>query len=294
MMRLVVLGSGGSMPTKDTLPAGFAFKYGGVYLFDCPEAAQVQLLRCGVGFGVDAIFLSHLHADHFLGLFGLVQSMGLLGRKEELKIFGPKGTNEFLSKIFSLPHLRPVFPIAIKDVSSGVFFKTPLFSVKAFAVKHNCPALGYALQEPSKWNFDEKKAKLLGVRGKLFSDLLARGKVKIGRKTVKLEDVACERQGKKIVFTGDSLPCREIVKNAENADLLVHDSCFASAEEGAAKEKFHSTSRQAAQTASKAKVKKLLLSHVSNRYEDRSVVLREAKEVFPDSVMAKEGMELFI
>jgi len=119
-MRLVVLGSGGSMPTRDTLPAGFALKYGGVFLFDCPEAAQVQLLKYGVGFGIDAIFLSHLHADHFLGLFGLVQTMGLMGRTQELKIFGPKGTKAFLSKISAMPHLKPLFPLAIKDVSSGV------------------------------------------------------------------------------------------------------------------------------------------------------------------------------
>jgi len=294
MMRLVVLGSGGSLPTRDTLPAGFAFKYGGVFLFDCPEAAQVQLLKYGVGFGISAIFLSHLHADHFLGLFGLTQSMGLMGRKDELKIFGPSGTKEFLSKIFSMPHLHPTFPVAIKDVSSGVFFKTPLFSVKAFPVKHNCPAIGFAVQEPSKWNFDERKAKAAGIQGKLFSDLLAKKKITVDGKTVKLEGVAKEKPGRKIVFTGDSMPCPAIVKNAENADLLVHDSCFASSEAAAAKEKFHSTSHEAAETALKARVRRLLLSHISNRYEDRSVVLRDAKAVFAESVLAKEGMELFI
>ncbi len=294
MMRLVVLGSGGSLPTRDTLPAGFAFKYGGVFLFDCPEAAQVQLLKYGVGFAIDAIFLSHLHADHFLGIMGLTQSMGLMGRTQELKVFGPKGTKEFLSKLFSLRHLKPTFPVAIKDVSSGVFFKTPLFSVKAFPVKHNCPAIGFAVQEPSKWNFDERKAKALGIKGKLFSDLLDKKKITADGKVVKLESVASEKPGRKIVFTGDSLPCDAIEKNAERADLLVHDSCFASSEAEAAKEKFHSTSRQAAETALKAKAKRLLLSHISNRYEDRSVVLREAKEVFHESILAKEGMELFI
>ena len=293
-MRLVVLGSGGSLPTRDTLPAGFALKYGGVFLFDCPEAAQVQLLRYGVGFGINAIFLSHLHADHFLGLFGLTQSMGLMGRKDELKIFGPKGTKEFLSKIFSMPHLRPTFPLAIKDVSSGVFFKNPLFSMRAFPVRHNCPAVGFVVQEPPKWNFDERKAKAVGVKGKLFSELLEKKKVVVEGKTVRLESVAKETPGRKIVFTGDSAPCPSIEKNSENADLLVHDSCFASSEAAAAKEKFHSTAREAAETALKAKAKRLLLSHISNRYEDRSVVLRDAKAVFGESTLAKEGMELFI
>ncbi|MFH1056396.1 MAG: ribonuclease Z [Candidatus Micrarchaeota archaeon] len=293
-MRLVVLGSGGSMPTRETLPAGFAFKCGGTFLFDCPEAAQVQLLKYGVGFGIDAIFLSHLHADHFLGIFGLTQTMGLLGRKEELKIFGPKGTSEFFSKILSMPHLKTAFPLKIKDVSSGVIFKNALFGVKAFPVKHGCHAVGYAIEEPAGVSFDERKAKGLGLKGRLFSEIRRKKKIKIGGKIVKLEDVAFEKPGRKIVYTGDSMPCPAIVKNAAGADLLIHDSCFASSEEETAKEKFHSTARQAAESAVKAKARKLLLSHVSNRYADRSGILKEAKEVFPESVLAKEGLEFFI
>lgn len=294
MMRLIVLGSGGSMPTADTLPAGFALKYGGTYLFDCPEAAQVQVLKYGVGFGIDAIFLSHLHADHFLGVFGLTQTMGLLGRTEELKIFGPKGTKEFLGSIFKMNHLKPKFPVAIRDVASGEFFKNALFTVKAFPVKHNCPAIGFVVEEPGSWSFNERKAKALGVKGKLFSDLVEKKKIKVGGKTVKLGDVAVQKAGKKIVFTGDSLPCEGIVKNADGASLLVHDSCFSAKDEQAAKEKFHSTAVQAAQSALKAKAKMLLLSHVSNRYADRSPLLAEAKAVFKETLVAKEGLEIYI
>jgi len=294
MMRLVVLGSGGSMPTRDTLPAGFALKYGGIYLFDCPEAAQVQLLKYGAGFGINAIFLSHLHADHFLGIFGLTQTMGLLGRKEELLIFGPKGTKSFLSKIFKMPHLKTVFPLKIKDVSSGVVLKTKLFSVKAFPVKHNCSAVGYAVEEPPSLRFDEPKARKAGIKGRLFSDLQKKGKVKIGSRIVKLKDVTFEQAGKKIVFTGDSMPCEAIVAHSEGADLLVHDSCFAESEKQAATEKFHSTAKQAAESAFKARVKKLLLSHISNRYDDRTVLLKEAKSVFEQSFLAKEGLEIFV
>lgn len=294
MMRLVVLGSGGSMPTADTLPAGFALKYGGLYLFDCPEATQVQLLKYGVGFGIDAVFLSHLHADHFLGLFGLTQTMGLLGRREELKIFGPAGTKEFLSSILSIRHLKPAFPLAVKDVSSGVVFKHPLFTVRAFAVKHNCPAVGYVLEEPASWNFDERKARALGVQGKMFSELLRKKTVTIGGKAIKLESIATSKPGRKIVFTGDSLPCASILKNAAGATMLVHDSCFANEHAAEAKEKFHSTAAQAAETALKARCGGLLLSHISNRYSDRSVVLKEAREVFKGSMLAKEGLEVFI
>ena len=294
MMRLVVLGSGGSMPTKNTLPAGFALKYGGTFLFDCPEAAQVQLLKYGVGFGIDAIFLSHLHADHFLGLFGLTQTMGLLGRKTEMKIFGPPGTKEFLSKLFAMPHLKPAFPITIKDVSTGIALKTKLFDVKAFKVEHGCPALGYALVEPPSLRFDEKKAKAAGIKGKMFSDIQEKKKLKIGSKTIKLEDVTFEQKGKKIVFTGDSMPCRNIEKNAENADLLIHDSCFIEKDAAMAKEKHHSTALKAAETASKAKAKRLMLSHISNRYEDRSIVLKEARQAFSESFLAQEGLETFI
>ena len=183
--------------------------------------------------------------------------------------------------------------MCIRD-SSGVALKTKLFAVKAFPVKHNCPALGFVVQEPSSHNFDEAKAKTAGIKGRLFSELLAKKKVKVGKKTVKIEDVTFEKPGKKIVFTGDSTPCATIEKNAVGADLLVHDSCFVSKDAVMAKEKFHSTALQAAETAAKGKVKMLLLSHVSNRYEDRSVVLNEAKRVFAQSLLAKEGLEIFI
>ena len=294
MMRWVVLGSGGSMPTRDTLPAGFALKYGGTFLFDCPEATQVQLLKYGVGFGIDAVFLSHLHADHFLGIFGLTQTMGLLGRKEELKVFGPPGTKAFLTPIFAMPHLKPAFPITIKDVSSGIALKTKLFNIKAFKVEHGCPALGYVLEEPPSVRFDEKKAKAAEIKGRMFTDIQEKGKIKVGSKTIKLEDVTYHQAGKKIVFTGDSMPCTSIVRNAQGADLLIHDSCFVEKDGAMAKEKHHSTAKQAAETARGAKAKKLLLSHISNRYEDRSAVFREAREVFSKSVLAREGLEIFI
>ncbi|NUN11302.1 ribonuclease Z [Candidatus Micrarchaeota archaeon] len=295
MIRVICLGSSASLPSSKHVPSCFAVKYGGVFLFDCCEGAQRQMMKYGANYGsIDCVFITHLHADHFLGVFGLVQTMGLNGRKEELKIFGPKGIKSFLESVFSLKPLQPAFPIVVKEVSSGVVFENKLFSVKAFPVKHSTNALGYALEEHAKIKFFEDKARALGVEGKLFGELLEKKSIKIGRKTIKLEQVTFEEKGKKIVFSGDSMYCDSLVEAAGGADLFVCDSSFSDSEKELALEKKHLTALQAAKIAKKAKVKKLLLTHFSHRYSDRSILVKEAKQEFSNVLSAQEGMELLV
>lgn len=174
--------------------------------------------------------------------------------------------------------------------------KEELFDVRAFPVKHNTPAVGYALIEHPHRKFDEAKARAAGIRGRLFTQISEKGSVKLDNgKTVKLESVTFMQEGKKLVFSGDTTPCAALARETKKADLLVHDSCFATAHEAMAKDKAHSTARQAAEIAKKNGVKKLLLTHFSNRYdEDRSALLKEAREVFAASELAEEGMELLV
>ena len=295
MIRLVVLGSSASAPSKDYFPSCFAVKYGPVLMFDCCEGAQKQMMRYGISYSkVKAVFVTHLHADHFLGVFGLAQTMNMNGRTEPLSVFGPKGAKELFETVFSLKHLSVNFPVNVKEVSSGKIFEEELFEVRPFAVKHAGPAVGYVLEQKPYRRFDEKKAKAAGVKGRLFTDLQEKGKILIGGKTVRHEDVTYIQEGKKIVYTGDTVPCKQIADAAENANLLVHDACFVDADEGLAKDKKHSTSSQAAEAAKKAGAKKLLLTHFSNRYDDRRPLLEEAKKIFPESIMAEEGLELLI
>ncbi|PIT85309.1 ribonuclease [Candidatus Micrarchaeota archaeon CG10_big_fil_rev_8_21_14_0_10_59_7] len=295
MIRTVVLGSGGSLPSPRHVPSSFAVKYGATYLFDCCEGCQRQMMKYGANYGqARAIFLSHLHADHFLGVFGLVQTLGMIGRKEELLIVGPAGTKRLFEAIFSQKELAPVFPIAVKEAREGVVLEERLFSVRAFPVKHGCKALGYALEEGEKTRFDEAKAKAKGLRGPMFTEIQKTGRLVVNGKTVEIGDITYKQAGKKIVYSGDTAPCAELQAVAKGADLLIHDSCFTEADAAQAKEKFHSTAKGAAECAKKAGAKRLLLTHASNRYEDRSPLLREAKAVFKEALMAEEGLEVLV
>lgn len=273
-------------------------RYRDCVLFDCCEGAQKHMMKYKISYAkVKAILLSHLHADHFLGVLGLIQSFNMFQRKEALYVFGPKGTEEMFSKLLAVKQLRPNFEVVVKDVTGREkkpVFEHELFSVKAFAVKHNTLALGYVLEEPAKRRFDEAKAKNLGVRGKLFTIIQRHGKAVIAGRTIKYEDITYLSPGKKVVYSGDTIPCAAVAKASENADLLIHDACYLSKDEEMAREKWHSTAKQAAQSAKKAKVKKLLLTHVSNRYEDRTPLLEEAKSVFEDSLLAEEGLEILV
>ncbi len=297
-MNITVLGTTASLPTKNGLPSCVAVKHGGNYLLDCCEAAQVQCAKYGVSpMKIDAIFITHLHADHFLGLFGLLQSLGLMGRTRPLLIVTPKGGKAFFESIFALKPLATKFPVEFKEAGSRTVnvYKNDLFKVTAFPTKHSTPSVGYRIQEPSYRRFDEDKARGLGVRGRLFGELQTKGSIKLNGKTLKFTDVSYVQEGRSVVYTGDTAACAGVSRNAKGATLLIHDSTFGDDEAAMAKEKKHSTARQAAKIAAKAKCKKLLLIHFSNRYEDdRGKLLTEAREEFPDSEAAIEGMELVV
>lgn len=297
-MNVVVLGTTASIPTKRELTSCVAVKHGGNYLFDACEAVQVQCAKYGVGtMRIEAVFITHMHADHFLGLFGLVQTMGLQGRSKPLVLVTPKGGAKTLGAVFALPSLRPKFPLEFREAGAKAskVYENDLFAVTAFPVKHSTDAVGYALECHSYRRFDERKARSLGVSGRLFGELERSKSVNINGKTIKYKDVTFEQPGRKIVFTGDTAPTPAIARMAKGADLLIHDSTFGSDDEALAKEKLHSTAAQAAKAAAKAKCKKLLLTHFSNRYEaGRGKLEEEARAVFPESACAAEGMELSI
>ncbi|OIO27700.1 ribonuclease Z [Candidatus Micrarchaeota archaeon CG_4_10_14_0_2_um_filter_60_11] len=293
MIKVTFLGSSASLPSPRHHSSCFAVTCGGVYLFDACEGCQRQMMKNNASYGrIKAVFLSHLHADHFLGLFGLVQTMNLIGRTEPLRVYGPRGTKQFLSSVFALRQLAPAFPVEIKDCGEGECLRAEFFTISCFPVEHGCPALGFVLEEPEKTRFYEDKAKAAGIKGELFTRLLEKGKIKIGKKAVKLEDVSYRQKGKKLVYSGDTAPCRTLAEAAKGADLLIHDSCFSQSEAAMAAEKKHATATQAAELAVKAKAGRLALTHFSNRYEDRKPLLAEAKKIFPETVAAEEGLEL--
>jgi ribonuclease Z len=297
MIRVVVLGSSASMPSKDEFPSCMGIKYGGVYLFDACEGLQKQLMRFKLSyFQVKAIFISHLHADHFLGVFGLIQSLNMSGRKEILTIYTPKGGKHFFSSILSLRQLQSNFPVELIEIDQTrkPFYSNDLFTIKAFKVKHNTEAFGFVLETPPYRRFNMDKIEKMKIPRKNLSEIQEKTFAIIDKKKITYKSVSYLAKGKKIVFTGDTKQFAGISKAAKNSDLLIHDSTFSETDKKIAKEKFHSTATEAALNAKKSNSKKLMLTHFSNRYDNLNKLFEEAKQIFPNVVLAKEGLELLI
>jgi ribonuclease Z len=297
MLRLVFLGNAAAMPTPDSFTSCFAMKTGSTFLFDCCEGAQKMMMQYGISYAkVKCIFVTHLHADHFLGILGLTQTLNMTGRQDELTIYGPAGIKLLLNGIFSLKQFRVNYQIKIIEIPKAKkkIYSDKLIRVDAFTVKHNTPALGYVIEEQPIHKFYEEKARSMGISGRLFSEITEKGEISIDGKKIKLDEVTFLKPGKKIVYTGDSLPTPSIVKAAKDADLLIHDATFSDAQKETAKEKYHATVKEAAQSAKKAKCKKLVLTHFSNRYDDLSILLKEAKLIFDNADVAKPGLEVLV
>ncbi|MFH1750373.1 MAG: ribonuclease Z [Candidatus Micrarchaeota archaeon] len=297
MLRLVFLGNSAAMPTPASNTSCFALKAGSTFLFDCCEGAQRQMMKYGISYAkVKCIFVTHLHADHFLGILGLTQTLNMIGRQEELLIFGPVGTKQFFGDLFHLKQLRLNFPVKITDIPKAKkkVYRDKLIRVDAFLVKHNAPALGFAIEEQPINKFYEDKARGMGIKGRLFSEIQEKGEITVHGKKIKLGDVTFLKYGKKIIYSGDTLPTPAVVKYSKDADLLIHDSTFLDAQKETAKEKFHTTAKECAEIAKKANVKKLVLTHFSNRYENLEVLLTEARAIFPATELSKPGLEVLV
>jgi ribonuclease Z len=285
MFELTILGTSSAMPTPERGLSCIAMRReGDIFLFDCGEGSQRQMMRFGVSYmKVRAIFITHLHLDHFLGVFGMLETLRLNGRKEKLTIYGPPGA----SGVFG----RKEF-LEVKEIDGKWSEDFGTFSVSSFATKHAGSSLGFAIEEKEKVRFHEEKAKGLGLAGPMFTEIQKKGSLKVNGKVVKLKDVTYTQPGKKIVFSGDSAPCAPLTRAAKGADLLIHESTFGSDKEAEAKETSHSTAADAAACAKKAGAKRLLLTHFSGRYADTSQLVSEAKKTFPSVEAAKDGMKL--
>ncbi len=298
-MKLIFLGTGGSYPSpKRNVPA-IAVKYqGDIILFDCGEGTQRQFMRSSSSFmDVKKIFITHFHGDHFLGIPGLIQSMNLNDREEELEIYGPTGNKSMCKQLVRLGYFRPNFPVKVFDLSPGAILRFDGYSVETTLSDHNVPSLAFALKEDDKkGRFDRERAIELGVPvGPLFSRLHEGNSVEVqGRKVKPDQVVGPPRKGKKLVYTGDTRPCNEICKLAENADILIHDATLESEMSDIALDRGHSSVKYAAQIAKRAGVKKLLLFHMSPRYNNVKGLEMEAREIFGNTDIPSDLYEFEI
>jgi ribonuclease Z len=290
-LDIVFLGTSGSMPTAHRAPAALLVRRGSErLLFDCAEGTQRQLLRSVGLIELREIFLTHYHADHYLGLPGMLKTFALRGRVVPLVVYGPPGLVSLfrtLKRIFG----QLTYPLELHELRPGDVLGRAGYRIGAFPVAHGTSAIGYALvEEPRPGRFDVQASDALGVPPGPERGMLQRGEsvtLPDGR-TITPDAVLGEaRPGRKLVLSGDTVPAASVLEAAREADVLVHDATFCEEEEERARETAHSTARQAAELARAAGVRMLALTHLSNRYFG-SEVAEEARAVFPATVVPKD------
>jgi ribonuclease Z len=291
-LDLVFFGTSGSMPTAQRAPSALLVRRGGErLLFDCGEGTQRQLLRSTVGLvELREVFVSHFHADHYLGLPGMLKTFALRGREIPLTVYGPKGLKELfatLRRVFG----KLSYPLEVVELSPGDVLEREEYNLVTFPVAHGVQSLGFALIEhPRPGRFDVAASDALGVPSGPERGLLQAGEsvqLEDGRVVTPDEVLGPPRPGRKVVLSGDTAPSPTVLEAARGAEVLVHEATFLEEERERAQETAHSTALDAAEIARDADVGLLALTHLSSRYFGPEVA-REARTIFPETVVPKD------
>jgi ribonuclease Z len=295
-MRVIFLGTSGSAPTKlRNLPAVAVEHEGEVLLFDCGEGTQRQMMIYSVNISkVAAVFITHAHGDHIIGIAGLIRTLALNKRTAPLKIYIPEGQESAVKSLIDFDHALIGYKIEIISIKGGIIHKGKGYSVSAFRADHTIKCYGFALEEDQKVRFIKAKAESLGIRGSMYSELMKKGRISIKGKVISLASVTTKEKGRKVVYVTDTKPSKVVQKAAAGANLLIHEATYTEKMKEQAKERGHATALQVAKIAKAAKVNILALTHISARYKDPKELLDEAKSVFKDARIAEDGMAIQI
>lgn len=300
-MDIYFLGTGAGVPAKTRNVSSIALQLleerRSVWLFDCGEATQHQILHTSIKpRKIENIFITHLHGDHIFGLPGLLGSRSFQGGESPLTIYGPPGIKEFIETSLRLSSTHLKYDLHIKELKEdGIIFNDDTFQVVAKRLEHGILSFGYRIIEKDLPGtlLVEKLKQLQIPPGPIYKQLKEGKMVTLDNgKTLKGEDfLGPKKKGRIITIIGDTRFCQASMELAANADLLIHESTFAKDEEDLAYEYYHSTTSQAAQVAKKANAKKLLLTHISSRYQgesDEQKLLTEARKIFKETYLAKD------
>jgi len=269
-------------------------------LFDCGEGAQQQMMRAKTGFTVDAVFITHWHADHYLGLPGLVQTMSFMGRKEPLYVYGPRWVFEFVRSVISISRNNLDFEILPVELEHGSVVPFKGYTVRAYSTDHGLPSLGYILCEDGRpGRFDREKAISLGVNpGPLFGKLQRGNPVTIKKDGETVEVLPSDvmgphRPGRKVVYSGDTRPkYGEWMEWAHDCDLLIHDATFDDSEQARAREVYHSTAGDAGKIAQELSASRLALVHISSRYVKMANHKEDAGKYYQGMIFAPDDLTM--
>ncbi len=295
-MEVVVLGTSSATPTKERNHSAVLLKYEGKsLLFDCGEGTQRQLILAGESpMKIDNIFVTHWHGDHVLGIPGLLQTLGLHGRTKPIHIWGPIGSKKRMDYLMQGFQIRVKCDVVVHEVNpktTGKIYGTEKFEIWATKLVHSTTCFGYSFKEKDKLRLHKNKVLKLGLQGHPILKKLQQGKdITHKGKKIKAKDMTYLQLGKKFTLVLDSEYTEKIATLAKGSDLFVCESTFSSKEKELAKKRNHMTSKQAARLAKKAGVKKLVLTHFSQRYKSLKDIEKEAKSVFKNTTISKDLM----
>ena len=304
-MRVTFLGTSAGVPTRSRNVSCVALRpaqRGEVWLFDCGEGTQHQLLRSDLNISqITRIFITHMHGDHVLGLMGLLATCGMTAHARGIDIYGPRPIADYVREVSRRTQFQTNYPLEVHTVEPGKIFEDDEYTVECAPLKHRLPAFGYRVAEKDRpGHFDVERARELGIPpGPLYGKLKRAERVTLddGRSFEGSDFLGPDLKGRVVVYCTDTTYCRAAVELARGADLLIHEATFAEADEGLAVRSTHSTAAMAARVASEAGARKLLITHFSPRYfpgnqTEPEDLLREARAVFPSTEMARDFLSV--
>jgi len=302
-LDILFLGTGAGMPSRQRNVTSIALRLlaerNAIWLFDCGEGTQHQILSTSIKpRKIEKIFITHLHGDHIYGLPGLLSSRSFLGGETALTIYGPKGIKEFVLVSLKISQTFLKYNLFFHEFEKdSIIFEDNTFLVEVKKLEHGIDSYGYRVVEKDRpGELLVHKLKELGVKpGPIYKDIKAGNDVVLedGTKIVAEKFVGQKKKGKVVTILGDTRFCQAAIDLAKDSDLLVHEATFAKGEEQLAKEYYHSTTSQAATIALKANVKKLLVTHISSRYDlkESENLISQLKEIFLNSDIASDFHE---
>ena len=298
-INITFLGTGSAIPTARRNHPAMLLRYKSEnILVDCGEGTQRQFRKAHINpCKITKLLITHWHADHVLGIPGLIQTMMLNGYNKKLEVYGPRGTKAKFEQYLDLfIHKENELDIVIKEINNEVFFDNEEFCLEAAKMDHDCPAIAYSFTVKEKSRLDKEKLKELNIpNSPLVAELVEGKTIEINGKKINGKKLIYTEKARKITFIMDTRINENAIQLAENSDLLICESTYSKDEEEIASEHGHMTSIEAATIAKEAKVKALVLTHLSQRYEAiPKVILTEAKEVFKDVIIPEdlESVEL--
>lgn len=296
MLAVTILGNNSAVPAFDRHPTSQVVTLDGQnFLVDCGEGTQIQMINYKIRRGrISHIFISHLHGDHYFGLVGLINSFSLLNHQQELHVFGPSPLQEIIEMQLRVADTRLCHPLHFHTISgAGTLVDNEKIEIKCFPTQHRIECYGFSFREkkkPRRLIIDSVKENSIPLH---FYENLRNGEdfISSSGEVIKNAWVTEEApKGKTYAFCADTRYTETIIEHIQGADMIYHESTYLDSLRERAEERFHSTSKQAATIAQKAGVKKLLLGHFSSKYDTLEEFEQEAREVFPNTELALEGV----